>query len=357
MEEPTDIEQQKAIRLIAGPCSAESAEQLLDVAHGLQGIEIESFRAGLWKPRTQPGNFEGVGKVGLPWLLQIQKEFGYKVATEVCLPEHAHLALEAGVDILWLGARTVSNPYAVQSIAEVLHSSSVKVLVKNPISPDLSLWVGAIERLQAVGVSDITAVFRGFSTYPSAQFLYRNTPYWSVAFELKRLFPDMDLFCDPSHITGKSEEVGVMSQKAMDLGFDGLMIESHTKPDTALSDARQQITPKELKEIIKGITPRDNRFCEDDLLNKYRMMLTESDELLLSILTRRMNISRQIGQYKHSSQMPILQVEQFANILKGRIQIGESLGLDKSFVQRIISLIHEESVRIQIEENNKKNNI
>lgn len=341
------------IKLIAGPCSAESYEQVYATAQGLKPLAISLFRAGLWKPRTQPGCFEGVGKKGLPWLQSIQKDFGYKVATEVCLPEHARLALEAGIDVLWLGARTVSNPYAVQSIAEVLRASQIPVLVKNPISPDLSLWVGAIERLQAVGISNISAVFRGFSSYPTERSLYRNVPYWSIVFELKRIFPDIPIICDPSHITGQRTAVGVMCQRAIDLGFDTLMVECHVEPEKALSDARQQITPLELCDIMTHITPRNISVSEDEYLNRFRILLSEVDEHLFSVLARRMAISREIGLYKQSAQIPILQAEQFASILQERASWGENLGLQRQFVEHIMSIVHEESVRIQSEENNK----
>ncbi len=339
-------------RLIAGPCSAESPEQLHTIASALKGLDLDYFRAGVWKPRTQPNCFEGIGKEALSWLLEIRKEYGYPLAIEVCLPEHADLALQAGIDLLWLGARTVANPYAVQSIAEVLRNSSTKVLVKNPISPDLSLWVGAIERLQKVGVSDIGAVFRGFSSSPLEEKRYRNAPYWSVAFELKRLFPHMMIYCDPSHITGKREEIEAMSQKAMDLGFEGLMIETHSDPEKAWSDARQQILPEELQRIMTCLQVKENKTKKNDLLEDYRLLLNESDEMLLSLLARRMNISKKIGAYKRSSQMPILQMEQFASILKSRTEMGLSMGLSPEFIERIIALIHEESVRVQIEENN-----
>lgn len=341
-------------RLVAGPCSAESREQVLTTARELHGTGLELFRAGLWKPRTQPGCFEGVGSVGLEWLQQVQREFGYRVATEVCLPQHAHLALEAGVDVLWLGARTVSNPYAVQSIAEVLRSTNIPVLIKNPISPDLSLWLGAIERLQAAGITDISAVFRGFSSYPSMQGIYRNTPYWSIAFELKSLMPHIPIYCDPSHITGKREEVAAMCQKGVDLGFDGLMVECHCAPTEALSDARQQVTPNELKDIMAQLRPRKITPLEDEELKKYRTLLSETDELLLSILARRMSISHSIGAYKRSAQIPVLQAEQFASILNERSEWGEAMGLQRAFVQQIVSVIHEESVRVQTENVNKE---
>ncbi len=343
-----------SITLIAGPCSAESYEQVYATAQGLQNLNIDLFRAGLWKPRTQPGCFEGVGSVGLHWLQQVQKDFGYKVATEVCLPEHAQLALEAGVDVLWLGARTVSNPYAVQGIAEVLRSVNVPVLVKNPISPDLSLWVGAIERLQKAGLSDIGAVFRGFSTYPTERPLYRNVPYWSIVFELKRIFPHIPIICDPSHITGQRNAVAAMCQKAIDLGFDMLMVECHVEPEKALSDAKQQVTPKELGIIMQALSPRNVSFSEDEQLNHYRILLSEIDEHLLSILAHRMTISKEIGNYKQLAQIPILQAEQFASILQERSAWGENMGLQREFVEHIMSIVHEESVRVQSEENNKQ---
>lgn len=341
------------ITLIAGPCSAESYEQVYATALGLKPLDISLFRAGLWKPRTQPGCFEGVGKKGLSWLQSVQRDFGYKVATEVCLPEHAALALEANIDVLWLGARTVSNPYAVQSIAEILRSSKAPVLVKNPISPDLSLWVGAIERLQAVGVSNISAVFRGFSSYPTGRSLYRNVPYWSIVFELKRIFPDIHIICDPSHITGQRSAVDAMCRKAVDLGFDTLMIECHVEPEKALSDAKQQITPLELCDIMAKISPRNISFSEDEQLNRYRILLSEIDEHLFSVLSRRMAVSREIGLYKQSAHIPILQAEQFASILQERASWGEKLGLQRAFVEHIMSIVHEESVRVQSEENNK----
>ncbi len=338
----------RSYRLIAGPCSAESREQLLATAERLRPLNIDLFRAGIWKPRTKPGGFEGIGKEGLTWMAEVKSQFGYRTITEICTAEHAHEALEAGIDALWIGARTSTSPYAVQEIAEVLRGVRVPLMIKNPMCPDLQLWIGAIERFWQVGITDITAIFRGFPPPPAMTIDYRNAPYWGVAFEFRNELPDIPLICDPSHIAGRREAVQTVSQKALDLGFQGLMIESHIDPSTAKTDAEQQLTPSALKSIIDAlIEPRGVGNLDDIRLTSYRTTLAEMDNLLISNLAHRMIVAERIGALKRRVGLPVLQRAQFIANLKEYISWGESVGLDPSFVERLMTLIHEESVRIQ----------
>lgn len=337
-----------AVTLVAGPCSAETRDQIFSTAGQLAPLGLRLFRAGLWKPRTQPGSFEGVGAEGLPWLIEVQQRFGLRVATEVCLPEHVRLAAESDLDAVWLGARTVANPYAVQALAESLASTELEVWVKNPISPDVQLWLGAIERLERVGKKPQGAIFRGFKTLSvSPSYSFRNTPYWSVAFELKRLRPELEILCDPSHITGERRRVGIVAQQAIEMGFDGLMVECHITPEKALSDARQQVTPAELSAIMAGLYQPSNPLHEDTQIADKRALIAELDEAILSTVAQRMAIAREIGFYKKQHAIPILQADQFHHVLEQCCASGARHGLDTSFVHRLFSAIHEESVRQQ----------
>ena len=281
--------------IIAGPCSAESREQVLCTAKELAKNGVKIFRAGIWKPRTKPGGFEGVGTVGLPWLKEVKQETGMLVATEVATAAHVFEAIKAGIDILWIGARTAANPFAMQELADSLKGTDIPVLVKNPVNPDLELWIGALERLVNAGIKNVGVILRGFSTYD--QKLYRNLPLWHIPIELRRRYPNITMFCDPSHIGGKRELIAPISQQAMDLKFDGLMVESHCNPDEALSDAKQQITPQILDFTLKMLVLRENVQTTENI-SVLRKQIDEIDEQLLTILAKRSRISREIGMYK-----------------------------------------------------------
>lgn len=331
--------------IIAGPCSAESEEQVLSAAEELHAGGIGMFRAGVWKPRTKPGGFEGVGVQALGWLREVRERTGMRVATEVATSHHVELALASGVDMLWIGARTSANPFAVQEIADALRGADVAVLVKNPISPDLELWIGAIERIYNSGIRRLGAVHRGFSSYE--QSLYRNDPQWAVPIELRRRLPGLPLLCDPSHIGGRRELVADIAQRAMDLGFDGLIVESHCTPDRAWSDAAQQVTPSELLRILGGLTLRTTPAAESSLAES-RAEIDHIDNELLALLARRMRISRGIGAYKREHGMPILQPQRYEELLRTRASQSERLGMSAEFIREILRAIHEESVRQQL---------
>ncbi|MBQ2913217.1 MAG: bifunctional 3-deoxy-7-phosphoheptulonate synthase/chorismate mutase type II [Bacteroidales bacterium] len=331
--------------IIAGPCSAESREQVLNTAQELAKNGVKVFRAGIWKPRTKPGGFEGVGTVGLPWLKEVKQKTGMLVATEVATAAHVFEAIKAGIDILWIGARTAANPFAMQELADSLRGTDIPVLVKNPVNPDLELWIGALERLVNAGVTNVGVILRGFSTYD--QKMYRNLPLWHIPIELRRRYPNITMFCDPSHIGGKRELVAPISQQAMDLKFDGLMVESHCNPDEALSDAKQQITPQVLDFTLKMLVLRENVQTTENI-SVLRKQIDEIDEQLLAILAKRNRISREIGTYKKENNMPVLQTGRYNEILEKRASMGEAMNLDKEFVFAIMKAIHEESVRIQL---------
>ncbi len=331
--------------IIAGPCSAESREQVLGTAQELAKNGVKVFRAGIWKPRTKPGGFEGVGTVGLPWLKEVKQKTGMLVATEVATAAHVFEAIKAGIDILWIGARTAANPFAMQELADSLRGTDIPVLVKNPVNPDLELWIGALERLVNAGVTNVGVILRGFSTYD--QKMYRNLPLWHIPIELRRRYPNITMFCDPSHIGGKRELVAPISQQAMDLKFDGLMVESHCNPDEALSDAKQQITPQVLDFTLKMLVLRENVQTTENI-SVLRKQIDEIDEQLLAILAKRNRISREIGMYKKENNMPVLQTGRYNEILEKRASMGEAMNLDKEFVFAIMKAIHEESVRIQL---------
>ena len=337
--------------VIAGPCSAETEEQVLDAAKGIAAQGIKFFRAGIWKPRTKPGGFEGIGTPGFNWLKRVQQETGMSVAIEVANKEHVLEALQAGIDIFWLGARTSVNPFAVQEIADTLHGVDIPVFVKNPINPDLELWIGAIERLYNAGIRRIGAIHRGFSSYD--QKTYRNPPMWHIPIELRRRIPNLPIFCDPSHISGNRERLSLLCQQAMDLQFDGLMIETHCHPETAWSDAAQQITPETLAQLLHRLVIRDAD-RPSQFFSELRWQIDQIDESILELLARRMQVSAEMGEYKRKNNMPALQTIRYNEIFEHCTAFGKTLGLDSDFVQGVIKEIHEESVRKQMDVMNQE---
>lgn len=332
--------------VIAGPCSAETEEQVLDTARSLAAEGIRICRAGLWKPRTKPGGFEGVGETGIAWLQRVKRETGMYTATEVATREHVAAALRGGIDLLWIGARTAANPFAMQEVADALRGADVPVLVKNPVSPDLELWIGAIERIYNAGIRRIGAIHRGFTSIDKS--LYRNHPMWAIPIELHRRIPNLPIFCDPSHIGGKRELIAPLSQQAMDLGFDGLIIEAHCSPDCAWSDKAQQVTPEALAYIIRNLVIRDESITTESL-TELRSQIDRIDDQLLELLTRRMRVSRDIGQYKKEHNMPILQTQRYEELLARRADQAEQMGMDREFMRTVLQAIHEESIRQQME--------
>lgn len=344
------IESKRPI-VIAGPCSAETEEQVMDTAKQLAKNGIKIYRAGIWKPRTKPGGFEGVGEIGLPWLQKVKEETGMYVSTEVATAKHVEAALKAGIDILWVGARTSANPFAVQEIADSLKGVDIPVLIKNPVNPDLDLWIGAIERIYNAGIRKLGAIHRGFSSYDKK--IYRNLPQWHIPIELHRRLPNIPIICDPSHIGGRRELIASISQQAMDLSFDGLIIESHICPDKAWSDASQQITPDILQFIINKLVIREGVQTTESLAD-LRLQIDNIDNDLLEMLSKRMRISREIGTFKKEHNMPVLQASRYDEIMQKRVILGESMGMSPEFVTKILEAIHEESVRQQIEVINSK---
>lgn len=336
--------------LIAGPCSAETEGQVLATARELAEKGVKIFRAGIWKPRTKPGGFEGIGSEGLAWLKRVKEETGMYVGTEVATERHVFEALKYGVDLIWIGARTTANPFAVQEIADALRGSNVQVLIKNPVNPDLDLWIGAFERIYNAGIRHLGAIHRGFSSADKK--IYRNQPQWHLPIELKRRYPEMQIFCDPSHIGGKREFIAPLSQQAMDLNFDGLIIESHCNPDCAWSDKDQQVTPSVLDEIMKGLVIRDTTRTTEDL-SDLRSQIDGLDNDLLELLAKRMRVSQEIGQYKKEHDMTVLQTSRYDDILTRRIKQAEGLGMDAEFMKVVLEAIHEESIRKQMEVLNK----
>lgn len=332
--------------IIAGPCSAETERQTLDTARALNAIGLKIFRAGVWKPRTMPGGFEGVGDLGLPWLQAVKRETGMLVATEVATVDHVRAALDAGIDILWMGARTSANPFAMQDIADILQGhDEVTVLVKNPLNPDLDLWIGALQRIQGAGITRLAAVHRGFSS--AGQHVYRNDPQWHIPFELRRYAPGMTILCDPSHIGGKRGFVEPLAQQALDMGFDGLMIESHCDPCNALSDSAQQVTPDDLGAILQRLVIRSGAPIEDEL-TLLRQQIDDCDHELLAVLARRMSVSREIGRFKKSQNLRVVQPARYQDMMSARREEADSLGLSPDFIQHVMQAIHEESVRQQL---------
>lgn len=336
--------------LIAGPCSAETEEQTLQTARELAAQGVQIFRAGIWKPRTKPGGFEGVGTEGLVWLKKVKKETGMYTSTEVATAKHVYEALKYGVDVLWIGARTTANPFAVQEIADALEGVDIPVLIKNPVNPDLELWIGAVERIYNAGLRRIGAIHRGFSSYDKK--VYRNQPQWHLPIELKRRIPAIQLLCDPSHIGGKRDLILPLSQQAMDLQFDGLIIETHCKPDEAWSDKDQQVTPHQLNEILNKLVLRDMAQSTESLTD-LRKLIDEIDKEILEALARRMRVSEEMGMYKKEHNISILQSTRYDEILAKRVAMGESLGMSTEFMRVIVAAIHEESIRKQMDVMNK----
>jgi len=335
--------------VIAGPCSAETEEQVLKTAHELKNSDVSIYRAGIWKPRTRPGGFEGVGAIGLKWLQKAKAETGLLMAIEVANAAHVNLALEHDIDVLWIGARTTVNPFAVQEIADALANTDKIILVKNPVNPDLALWIGGVERLYNAGIKKLGVIHRGFSTYEKTK--YRNIPEWQIAIELQSRFPDLPLICDPSHISGRRDMIQEISQQALDLNYDGLIIETHIDPDNAWSDAKQQVTPSVLKQIledlrIRQLTTEEGSFNTDMI--KLRASIDIDDSKLLEILGHRMKIAQQIGALKKANNVAVLQNKRWNEILEKMIREGEQKGLTEEFILRIFKAIHEESIGHQV---------
>ena len=332
--------------VIAGPRSAETEEQVMTTARQLADKGCRMFRAGVWKPRTKPGGFEGQGETALPWLQNVKKSTGMLVATEVATPEHVELALKYGIDILWIGARTSANPFAMQALADSLKGVDVPVLVKNPVNPDLELWIGALERINQAGVTRLAAIHRGFSSYDKK--IYRNLPMWQIPIELRRRFPSLPIMCDPSHIGGSRELVAPLCQQAMDLGFDGLIVESHCSPDSAWSDAKQQVTPDVLDYILSLLVIRDEKVTTEGI-HVLRKQIDELDNQLIELLAKRMRVCREIGQYKKEHNMTVLQTSRYNEILDKRGAQGALCGMSADFIRSVFEEVHEESVRQQME--------
>jgi len=335
--------------LIAGPCSAETEEQVIETAKLIEkDHRAMVYRAGLWKPRTRPGTFEGVGAEGLPWLKRVKDETRLLVATEVAKAEHVKLAIDAGVDILWIGARTTVNPFSVQELADALKGYDIPVLVKNPINPDLQLWIGALERINRAGITKLGAIHRGFS--PMSESKYRNDPKWKIAIELKRLLPDLPMVCDPSHIGGSRELIEPVAQKAFDLQMEGLMIETHINPDVALSDAKQQVSPARLTTILDEIILRRANSTNDafvESLKEIRAKIDTVDDELIKLLGKRMTLVDEIGEAKKENNVTILQVGRYENILNDKVSKGEDENLSAEFVKTIYEFIHQNSIKRQ----------
>ena len=334
--------------LIAGPCSAETEEQVLRIAHELKDSDVNYFRAGIWKPRTRPGMFEGVGEIGLRWLKKVKEETGMKTCTEVANAAHVKLAIENDVDLLWIGARSTVSPFIMQEIADALQGTDKIVLVKNPVNPDLALWLGGIERLYKAGIKNLGAIHRGFSTYEKTK--YRNIPEWQIAVEFQNKFPDLPLINDPSHITGNREMIFDVCQTALDLNFDGLMVETHFDPENAWSDAAQQVTPEKLKQIMKDLKIRKETNTEAEYqrsLDNLRAQINVADNQLVELLGKRMKVSDQIGALKKDKNVAVLQSKRWNEILGNMILEGESNGLSEEFILRMFKAIHQESINHQ----------
>ncbi len=334
--------------VIAGPCSAESEIQIMETARRLKEIGINVLRAGIWKPRTHPGSFEGVGSRGLKWMQRAKKELGLKIATEVASEKHVFECLKYGVDMVWLGARTTANPFLVQEIADALKDVDIPVLVKNPVNADIDLWIGALERLNAAGIRKLGVIHRGFSTFEKIK--YRNEPGWQIAVELRSRYPQLPFFCDPSHMAGCREYIAELSQRSLDLGLEGLMVESHCDPSCALSDAKQQLTPEALIEMLHGLTVRESdsdNLTYKENIDQLRSIIDIIDENILGQLAARMKISRKIGEYKRDNNIAILQTSRWDAILEEMVRKGAENGLSEKFVKAVFNAIHEASVQTQ----------
>ena len=349
------MENTKKPLLIAGPCSAETREQVLAIAKQIKDLDLTYFRAGIWKPRTRPNAFEGVGKIGLEWLKEVQQTYELKTTVEVATTQHVEEALKSGVDALWIGARTTVNPFSVQEIADALQGVDIPVLVKNPVNPDTKLWIGAVERIRKTGIKDIMAIHRGFSVYEVKK--YRNEPQWQIPVDFMKEFPTMPIICDPSHIGGDRKYIQEISQKALDLNFDGLMIETHITPDEAWSDASQQVTPAQLKEIlskliVRNLTPKGAPIGD---LEALRLKMNRLDNELLEVLKKRMQISEKIGSYKKKNNMVIFQKDFYEDSLDKNVKNAvENYNLKGKFASDLYKLIHQESINIQEQIMNKK---
>jgi len=360
--------------VIAGPCSAETEEQVIETARELAAEGFKLFRAGLWKPRTKPGGFEGVGVDGIAWLQRVKRETGMYTATEVATRKHVLAALEGGIDMIWIGARTTANPFAMQEIADALRGHDIPVLVKNPVSPDLELWIGGVERIYNAGIRRLGVIHRGFTSIDKS--LYRNHPMWSIPIELHRRLPGLQIFCDPSHIGGgggavapppyaaiscrglplsapgshiggRRELIAPLSQQAMDLGLDGLIVEAHCSPDCAWSDKAQQVTPQGLAYICRNLVIRETNATTESL-TELRSQIDKLDDELLELLSRRMRVSRDIGQYKKEHNMPVLQAQRYGELLTRRADQAVRMGMDREFMRSVLQAIHEESIRQQM---------
>lgn len=340
--------------VIAGPCSAETPDQLMAIAKALPK-QVKVFRAGIWKPRTRPGGFEGVGAIGLEWMKEVKRETQLKLATEVATAEHVDLALKADIDVLWIGARTAVNPFAVQEIADALKGTNRIVLIKNPVNPDLGLWIGGLERLIQAEIKNLGVIHRGFSTYEKTK--YRNIPEWQIPIDLKTQFPNVPIFCDPSHITGDSSRIMEVSQQALDLNYDGLMIETHTTPDKAWSDAAQQVTPEHLNTILTNLAIRNSTDDTEYYLSKingYRAHLDDIDQKLLELMSKRMEIVDEIGYLKREKNVMVLQQERWKNMFDKMMVEGNFKGLTPEFITALYTAIHQESIYRQNQIINKK---
>ena len=337
--------------VIAGPCSAETEEQVMETAKGLRELGINVYRAGIWKPRTHPGSFEGVGSEGLRWMQKAKREYGLKIATEVAGEKPGVECLKFGVELVWLGARTTANPFLVQEIADALKDTDIPVLVKNPVNPDLDLWIGALERLNRAGIKKLGVIHRGFSTFDKIQ--YRNDPQWQVAVELRSRHPELPFFVDPSHMAGCREYIREISQRSLDLGFEGLMIESHCNPSAALSDARQQLTPEQLSDLLYNqikVKDKDSDAPEwKENIDQLRAKIDVIDENILYALASRMKVSRKIGEYKKANNVAILQTSRWDAVLEKVVEKGEEYGLNDRFIKAVFNAIHEASVEVQNE--------
>jgi chorismate mutase len=337
--------------LISGPCSLESEQQALETAKLLaRDHRVFVYRGGVWKPRTRPGAFEGVGSIGLKWLQMVKKETGLPVGTEVANAQHTEEALNAGLDVLWIGARSTASPFVVQEIADVVKGTNAVIMVKNPVNPDAQLWLGAIERIHQSGIRNIVAIHRGFTPFRDSK--YRNYPNWQTFIELKRLMPNLPIICDPSHIAGKREYLFEISQKAFDMGMEGLMIESHIDPSVALSDAAQQLTPADLGKLLDKLVIRHENANNPEFENQLDVLRNRIDSIdneLLEILSARVAIVREIGKYKKENNVTALQINRWSQIVEDRIKLGGKIGLNDAFVKNLLQLIHEDSVRIQTE--------
>lgn len=334
--------------VVAGPCSAESKDQVIQTCIEVaKNKEVQLLRAGIWKPRTRPNSFEGLGVTALPWLVEAGKQTGLRTTTEVANAGHVEMALKAGIDVLWIGARTTVNPFAVQEIADAIRGVDIPVMVKNPVNPDLSLWLGAFERFEAVGIDDLTAIHRGFSVYQHNK--YRNVPNWEIPIEFIERRPQTPLICDPSHITGNRNLILEVSQKAMDLDFDGLMIETHPDPDNAWSDAAQQVTPTGLTDILSKLVMREEDFSQDigDVIDDIRCKVGQLDDQIFELLSTRMGLSEEIGKLKRQNNIKILQHDHWMKIINSRLDASEDYGLTKKFVRSLMDAIHQESIRHQ----------